>query len=76
MSHPYDATTKFLLELHPQDWLDCAGLHTTAKVRTVDADLSTVTTDADMIFLVEEPKPWMSHFELQSQFEKYSYCLK
>lgn len=70
MSQPYDATTKFLLEFQPQDWLACAGLHTTARVRAVDADLSTVTTDADMVFLVEEQEPWMAHFELQGQNEK------
>src|SRR5438105_2101629 len=70
MSQPYDATTKFLLELSPSDWLACAGLHTTAHVRAVDADLSTVTTDADMVLLVEEPNPWMAHFELQAQYEK------
>ena len=66
MPQPYDATTKFLLEFQPSDWLDCAGLHTSANVRVVDADLSTVTTDADRIFLIEEPNPWMAHFELQS----------
>jgi hypothetical protein len=70
MSHPYDATTKFLLEFKPSDWLDCAGLHTTASVRVVSADLSTVTTDADSVFLIEEPKPWMAHFELQSSYKK------
>jgi predicted transposase YdaD len=36
------------------------------QVRVVDADLSTITSDADKIFLVEAPKPWMVHVELVS----------
>jgi predicted transposase YdaD len=66
VSKPYDATTKDLLETAPADWLAFLGHPAPGRVRLIDADLSTVTTAADKVFLVEEDPPWLLHLELQS----------
>jgi predicted transposase YdaD len=66
VSKPYDATTKDLLEIAPADWLAFLGHPAPGRVRLIDADLSTVTAEADKILLVEEDPPWLLHLELQS----------
>ena len=38
-------------------------------VQVVDADLSTITTEADKILRIEEPEPWMVHVEFQSSYD-------
>ena len=63
---PYDAASKELLERDPLSWLIYAGLTPNGPVRVIDADLSTVTAEADKVFLVEAPEPWIAHFEIQS----------
>ena len=60
---PYDSATKDLVEMHPSDWLLLAGLAVEGAVRVVDADLSTITTQADKVILVGGR---IVHFELQS----------
>jgi hypothetical protein len=66
MSHRYDASTKYLLEARLADWLPLSGRTTTAQMRIVDADVSTVTAAADRVLLVEEVDPWIMHVEFQS----------
>lgn len=66
MPHPYDASTKYLLEVRLADWLPLSGRTTTAHVEIVDADVSTVTAAADRVLRVEEEHPWLLHVELQS----------
>jgi hypothetical protein len=66
MSKPYDATIKDLLETAPADWLSFLGHPTVAPVRLIDADLSTVTTQADKVFRIDEAYPWLLHLELQT----------
>ena len=70
MSKPYDATTKFLLESHPLDWLRFAGLPS-GKVTVVDADVSTISLAADKVFRVEAPDPYIAHFELQASADPW-----
>lgn len=43
MGTPFDATTKELVRLHPEDWLTLLGLPP-ASCELVDADLATVST--------------------------------
>ncbi len=40
------------------------------EVRVVDADLSTITSEADKILRIEEPSPWIVHVEFQSSYNK------
>src|SRR5437870_6351451 len=69
MPQPFDATTKDLVEMHPEDWLEYLGLPR-AAVELIDADVSTVTAAADKVLRVLEPKPWLAHLELQSSRDR------
>jgi predicted transposase YdaD len=66
MSHPYDASTKYLVQSRLADWLPLCGHRTTARVELVDADLATVTAAADRVLCVHEDPSWLFHLELQS----------
>jgi hypothetical protein len=66
MSHPYDASTKYLIETRLADWLPLCGRTTTAGLEIKNADLSTVTAAADRVLLVHEDPPWLMHVELVS----------
>jgi predicted transposase YdaD len=66
MSHPYDASTKYLVQVRLADWLPLCGRTTTARVEVIDADLATVTAAADRVLRVHEDPPWLLHLELQS----------
>ena len=70
MSKPYDATTRFLLESFPGDWPDYLGTARGWPIRVINADLSTITSEADKVFLVEAPEPWLLHVELQSGHDR------
>lgn len=62
---PFDATTKTLVETHPEDWLALAGLPP-QPVLIIDADLATVTTEADRVLRVGDPPVCLLHFEFES----------
>jgi hypothetical protein len=67
VSKPYDATAKDLLEAHPGSWMEYLHLRSRGPVCVIDADLSTVTTEADKVLRVDdEPQPWLVHIELQA----------
>src|SRR6516162_1148968 len=66
MSHPYDASTKYLVEARLADWLPLCGRATAARVEVIDADLATVTAAADRVLRVHDDPPWLLHLELQS----------
>lgn len=67
MTKPYDATTKDLIEGDPAGWVEYFGrLVPRSAVTLVDADLSTVTTDADKVIRVAEAVPWILHLEIQT----------
>jgi predicted transposase YdaD len=66
---PYDATTKFLVEGFPADWLVFAGFGPVGRVEVIDANLSTITSEADKVIRVEGPEPWLAHVELQTSHE-------
>jgi predicted transposase YdaD len=68
---PYDATTKFLVEGFPADWLAFAGLGPIERVDVIDANLSTITAEADKVFRVAGPEPWLAHVELQTSHEAH-----
>jgi predicted transposase YdaD len=65
---PFDTTTKELIQDHPRDWLDYLGLPV-VSVTVVDADLSTVSPDADKILVVDAEPPYIAHLELQSAYK-------
>ena len=68
MAKIFDATTKELIEKHPIDWLRLVGVNaTSASPRNVD--LSTISVEADAIFHINEPDPWIVHLEIQASHD-------
>jgi hypothetical protein len=59
---PFDATTKDLIQSHSKDWLTFLGLPVNG-ITITDADLSTVSPDADKIIVVDADPPYIAHLE-------------
>lgn len=68
MSRPFDVTLKFLLESYPADWLRILGFPAGGPVDVLDADLSTVTAEADKVFRLAIPSPALLHIEPQASY--------
>jgi hypothetical protein len=66
MAKPFDATLKELVEAYPHDWLIQLGLPASLPIEVIDADLSTVTAQADKVLRVREDSLWLLHLELQA----------
>ena len=66
MPKQFDATLKDLAESYPSDWLTQLELPATGPVALVDADVSTITAQADKVLRVGGPSPWLLHLELQA----------
>ena len=66
MPKQFDATLKDLAESYPSDWLTQLELPATGLVALVDADVSTVTAQADKVLGIGGPNPWLLHMELQA----------
>jgi predicted transposase YdaD len=64
MAKRFDATTKFLVELNPTDWLRLLGLPL-GPTAVAEADLSTVSTAADRLVTVESKPPYALLTEFQ-----------
>jgi len=71
LAKPYDSTAKFLVEAYPADWLALAGLAPTGPIEVIDANLSTITAEADKVLRVGGPAPWLAHVELQAGREAH-----
>jgi predicted transposase YdaD len=69
VAKPFDAVTKERLEKNPRAWLEFLLGRELGEVRVVDADLSTITTEADKILVIDQPKPWIVHVEFQSSHD-------
>jgi len=66
VSRPFDSSMKYLLETFPGDWPAYLGTAGGWPVRVVNADLSTVTSEADKVLVVDAPEPWLLHVEVQA----------
>ena len=71
MATPFDATTKELVRFQPSDWLVLLGLPPAPCV-LVDADLATVSTEADRLIRVETARPYLVHIEFQAGHDGYA----
>lgn len=69
MAKPFDTTLKHLLEVYPQYWLRLLGINPNGPIAVVDADLATVSAEADKVFRIEESQPWILHLELQVSYD-------
>jgi predicted transposase YdaD len=70
MPKPFDATTRYLLEAHPDAWPRYFGLPSAWPVGVINADLSTITAEADKVLRIGAPEPWLLHVELQSSYDR------
>ena len=70
MPKPFDSTTKELLESDPRAWLELLLGRAVGEVRILNVDLSTITTEADSVLLVQEIEPWLVHLEFQSSYDR------
>src|SRR5689334_13686564 len=66
---PFDVTTKQLVEADPQAWLEYVGLPL-EEVEIIDADLSTITPEADKVLRVNGTRPYLLNIEFQSTYEE------
>lgn len=65
MATPFDATTKVLVDLGPEDWLRLFDLpFTTCAVS--DSDLATVSTEAERLIEVQASQDYVAHIEFQT----------
>ena len=62
MSHPYDASTKYLIQVRLPDLLPLVARPTGARVELVDADLATVTAAADRVLRVHDAQDFCNRF--------------
>jgi predicted transposase YdaD len=69
MSKHFDATTKELLEYDPRDWMRLLLGREVGEVRVLNVDLSTITSEADSVLLVDESEPWIVHLEFQTSHD-------
>ena len=63
---PYDVSVSYLIELDPEGWLDWLGLPADGPVESIESDVGTVLAEVDKILLVNGPKPWIAHIEIQA----------
>jgi predicted transposase YdaD len=68
MPNPFDETLKHLVELQPAVWLQYVGLPV-GQAEIIDADLSTLTAEADKVIRVRTAKPSLVHLEFQSGYD-------
>ena len=70
-NYPHDSakSLKELLESDPRAWLELLLNRELGDVRILNVDLSTITTEADLVLLVEEVEPWLVHLEFQSSYD-------
>ncbi|MGQ7396561.1 hypothetical protein ACTGYH_12730, partial [Streptococcus suis] len=62
----FDATLKDIIEPYVLRWLKLP----VAPARMIEADLSTVSAEADKVLWVDaKPKPWILHLELQADHD-------
>jgi hypothetical protein len=70
MSKPYDASTKYLLEAHPADWLTMCPRSPGGRVEVIDTDLATVSALADKVLYIHGNPGWILHVELQASWDE------
>ncbi len=68
MSKPYDATTKELIERDPLAFVRVLGLPG-SRADVIDADVATISAEADRVVRVREPDEYLLHIEFQASYD-------
>src|SRR4051794_8685749 len=66
MAKPYDVSTRSLVEDYPETWLAYLGIVPDGPVSVLDANLSTVSAEADKVIRIDGPVPLLVHLEMQT----------
>ncbi len=70
MRKRYDPTTKDILYRDPPAWMSYMQLSAAGRpIEVIDADLSTVPSEADRVYRVGGPHPYLVHVEMQSRHD-------
>ncbi len=69
MPHPFDATSKHMIDARPREWLAAGGLPPGGSLEILNADLSAVSRAADKLIRVLCEKAYIAHFEFQSGYD-------
>lgn len=70
MHKPFDSTTKDLVASEPGTWLHFIDPRIVGDLTVIDCDLSTITTGADKVIRVDDPRgAYIVHLEFQSGYE-------
>lgn len=70
MAKPFDVTLKDMLVGHPDHCLHYLGLQPKSSLDVVDADLATISTEADKVIRVNDAAPWLVHVEFQASADR------
>ncbi|HZP85012.1 MAG TPA: hypothetical protein VFB21_25465 [Chthonomonadaceae bacterium] len=68
MPNPFDETLQHLVESQPHAWIECVGW-TGETVKAIDADLSTLTAEADKALKIVAPTPALAPMESRSGYD-------
>lgn len=66
---PFDSTLKELAERRPRPWMSLLLGRPVGDVQVINADLSTITAEADKLFRVGDPRPWIVHTEFETSYK-------
>src|SRR4051794_34794778 len=70
MSKPFDITTRELIEGFPESWMAYLGLTPDGPIHAVDSNLDTLPAEADKVFRVDGPAPYLIHVEMQAGHDR------
>jgi predicted transposase YdaD len=69
MPKTFDSTMKERVERKPRPWVSLFLGRDVGEVRVVNADLSTITAEADKILRVVGPPAWIVHTEFETSYK-------
>jgi predicted transposase YdaD len=66
---PFDATLKEMAERRPRPWMSLLVGRPVPDVQVINADLSTIIAEADKLFRIGGPRPWIIHTEFEASYK-------
>jgi predicted transposase YdaD len=69
---PFDSTMKELAERRPRPWMSLLLGRRVGDVQVINADLSTITAEADKLFRIQDPRPFLVHNEFETSYKAES----
>jgi predicted transposase YdaD len=65
----FDIALKHLLDAYPADWLKLVGVQPAEAVEAIDADVSTISAQADKVLLLRAPRPSLVSLDVQASYD-------